>query len=334
MGTKVKDVLNALDKITGGRVLLKAEDYVNGKNPFVVTKSSNIPGKAITETPGLVCGNEDQEVKKIGVCMTLSESDIELAGSMGLDAIVAHHPIADAANSGGVSLRGYLELYGLAAFELHEAFHGLHPGIPYLHGHETFRVEVRYGNIPGNILFVGKAMEGISTLGDILNRLKTFMGRETEEAVLKKERKIRGCEDIKETSIEAAAKIILGEKDSPVKTIAHIFPHTGFSPEHLEQVCTEHEEIDTLIASISRVKEGNPLIEKARELGLNFLLGNSHAQEIFENGTPLAKAINKALPETEVYLLQERVTATPVREFGSQAIKDYSDFIVNKFLSS
>ncbi len=63
--------------------------------------------------------------------MTMTEGSIELAGATGVDAIVAHHPIAEAANSGGVILKNYLDLYNVAAFELHEAFHGLHPGIPF-----------------------------------------------------------------------------------------------------------------------------------------------------------------------------------------------------------
>ncbi|WP_186304272.1 Nif3-like dinuclear metal center hexameric protein, partial [Staphylococcus epidermidis] len=106
--------------------------------PFVIKKSSNLPGKEIIETPGLVYGDRNREVKKIAVTMTMTEGSIELAGATGVDAIVAHHPIAEAANSGGVTLKNYLDLYNISAFELHEAFHGLHPGIPFLHGHEVY----------------------------------------------------------------------------------------------------------------------------------------------------------------------------------------------------
>ncbi len=91
------------------------QDLASGKNPFVVTKSSNIPGKAGAETPGLVCGNMDQEIKKIAVLMTLTESGIELAGATGVGALVAHHPIVDATNTGGVLLKTYLGLYNIAA---------------------------------------------------------------------------------------------------------------------------------------------------------------------------------------------------------------------------
>ncbi len=57
--TTVADVLVALDVITGGRVIMKAETAFGTGNPFVVTKSSNIPGKAITETPGLIVGKSE-----------------------------------------------------------------------------------------------------------------------------------------------------------------------------------------------------------------------------------------------------------------------------------
>jgi len=333
LSVTVKDVLLALDKITGGRVVTSGEKYVDGSNPFVVTKSSHLPGKAITETPGLVCGNYNRDVEQLGVCMTMSESDIELAGALGLDVLIAHHPIADAANSGGVPLRGYLDLYGISAFELHEAFHGLHPGIAYLHGHEAFRVEVRYGGVPGNIVFVGKTFPEVKVLQDILDRLSKHMGREMEQSLLNEERKTRGTQNIYETSIETAPSILLGKSGAPVDTVLHIFPHTGFRPEHMEQLCKEHSEIDTVVASISRVGQDHELVKKADELGLNFLVGNSHAQEIFENGTPLAKALQVYFPEIKVYLLQERVTATPVSEFGSKAIQEYSEHIVDKYLT-
>ena len=48
----VRDILKALDVITGGRVITDSFGY-GGANPFVVTKTSGIPGKAVTELPGL-----------------------------------------------------------------------------------------------------------------------------------------------------------------------------------------------------------------------------------------------------------------------------------------
>ncbi len=224
------DVLQALDKITGGRCVKDLGDIFSGKNRFVVIKSSNIPGKSCMETPGLVCGKLESPVKKIAVTMTLTECNIELAGATGVDAIVAHHPIVEAANSGGVTLRTYLDLYGLSAFELHEAFHGLHPGIALLHGHKTFHVDIAYGGIPGNILFVGRALEGINTLGDILKRLQDFMGLSEEQAMLLAERNSRCCNGIMETNVATGGKILVGNPDSKISTSSTFSPIPGLRP--------------------------------------------------------------------------------------------------------
>jgi TrpR-related protein YerC/YecD len=85
-------------------------------------------------------------------------------------------------------------------------------------------------------------------------------------------------------------------------------------------------------ATISRVKPGHPLATRCQELGLNFVVGNSHALEIFENGLPLAKALAKLLPATEVLMFRDRVTATPLAKFGTQAVQDYADMIVENYL--
>ena len=42
----VRDILKALDVITGGRVITDSFGY-GGANPFVVTKTSGIPGNFI-----------------------------------------------------------------------------------------------------------------------------------------------------------------------------------------------------------------------------------------------------------------------------------------------
>ncbi|MFZ5648113.1 MAG: NGG1p interacting factor NIF3 [Bacillota bacterium] len=328
----VEDVLLALNTITGGRVPLNLADLFSGKNPFVVIKSSNIPGKEVTEIPGLVFGKQGQPVRKLAVLMTLTETAIELARATDVDAIVAHHPIADAANCGGVTMKNYLGLYNIAAFELHEAFHGLHPGLSYLHGHQAFRAEIAYGGIPGNIMFVGKALPEIRTLGDMLSRLRHLMCLEEEIQMLRSERKVRNCPQLEETSVAAGSRIIIGSPDNQVKTILHIFPHTGFNPSHLEQALREHPEVDTLLASISRVPDRHPLADKADELGLNFVVGNSHAMEIFENGLPLALALQRLLPEIEVVIFRERYTSTPLNSFGSEAIRSYADMIADKYL--
>lgn len=330
--TVVEDVANALHVITGGRVPRTLADLFSGRNPFVVMKSSHIPGKEVIEIPGLVFGNPRQPVRKLAVLMTLTENALELAGTAGVDAIVAHHPIADAANFGGVTMKNYLELYNIAVFELHEAFHGLHPGLPYLHGHRAFRVEIAYGGIPGNIMYVGKALAEVSTVGDILFRLNDLMGMKEELEMLKTEQGIRNCPVIQETNVAAGGKILCGSPENKVNIIIHIFPHTGFTPVHLEQAVREHPEADTLLASISRVPDEHPLIAKARELGLNFLVGNSHAMEIFENGLPLALALQKLLPGVEVFIFRERYTATPLKDFGSKSIQAYAEMIVNEYL--
>lgn len=326
------DVLQALDKITGGRCVKDLGDIFSGKNRFVVIKSSNIPGKSCMETPGLVCGKLESPIKKIAVTMTLTECNIELAGATCVDAIVAHHPIVEAANSGGVTLRTYLDLYGLSAFELHEAFHGLHPGIALLHGHKTFHVDIAYGGIPGNILFVGRSLEGVNTLGDILKRLQDFMGLNEEQAMLLAERNSRCCNGIMETNVATGGKILVGTPDSKISTIIHIFPHTGFTADHLAAVKNKFPEADTVLASISRVKDDHPLVAKARELGLNFIVGNSHAMEILENGMPLAIALQTLLPDTEVVLFRERITSTPLDQVGTPALREYARDIADRFL--
>jgi len=318
------DVLGALDIISGGRVIKRAEDPFAQGHPFVVTKSSNIPGKAVCETPGLVCGDPGKRVRKLAVSMTLTESQIELAGAAGIDAVVCHHPVADAASCGGVPLRGYVDLYDVAVFELHEAFHGRHPGIAWLHGHRPFRVEIAYGGLPGNVMFVGHALPEVKTVGDILDRLVAFTNLAHETELLEWERKHRGCPEITEAGIAASAEVLLGSREDEVGTLLHFFPHTGFSVEDLKRAKQEHPEIDTALVSISRVREKNPLVKTARELGLKMIVGNSHALEILENGLPLAYALRTLLPGVEVVIFRERVTMTPVERVGSPEIKEYA----------
>ena len=96
-------------------------------------------------------------VKKVAVMMTLTESAIELAGATGIDCLIAHHPIAEGSNTGGVTARDYFNLYHLAVFELHEAFHGLHPGIAWIHGSCAKHVNIRFGGVPGKIVWYGNA---------------------------------------------------------------------------------------------------------------------------------------------------------------------------------
>lgn len=330
----VADVLDALDVITGGRVVKSLSDVTAGKQPFIIMKSSGIPGKEVLEIPGVIYGDLNKEVKKIAVTMTMTEGSIELAAATGVDAIVAHHPISDASNSGGVELNKYLGLYDLAAFELHEAFHGLHPGISYLHGIKAYRTEIAYGGIPGIVLFVGETFPEVRTLGDMLQRLKTFMGLEQDQDLLTVEKEIRGASTLTETSVETLGRIILGNEDSPVRHVLHMFPHTGFSPEHLRMAVEEHPEADTVLASISRVYPGHDLIATARELGLNFIVGNCHVLEILENGMPLAYALDALLPEVEVVVFRERITSTSLHEVGTPELRAYAQEMSAKYLLS
>jgi hypothetical protein len=330
----VRDVLQALDKLSGGRCVMNQEDLTEGCKPHVITKSSNIFGKAVIETPGLVWGNPEMVVKKVAVMMTLTESAIELAAATGINVIVAHHPIADAANSGGVLLKYYLDLYDIAVFELHEAFHGLHTGIPFLHGHKPLLCDANYGGIPDNIAYVGETLPEVKTVGDMVDRLNQYMNIETEEQMLASEQNLRKCENILETTTSARCKILLGTRDKPMKKVIHIFPHTGFNAKHLESLMTEYPDVDTLLATISRVYPGNELISKAKFYGLNFICGNSHASEIYENGLPLAYAIRQQLPEAEIVVFRERVTSTPLDEFGSDKIRDYAKEMASNHLTN
>lgn len=326
----VGDVLTALDNLSGGRCLKTSADW--SRNPFIVTKSSNVPGKAVTETPGLVWGAPEMQVKKIAVLMTMTESAIELAAATGVNVIVAHHPIADAANSGGVLLKFYLGVYGIAAFELHEAFHGLHPGIPFLHGHKPYFATVAYDGIPGNIVYLGDVLPEVHTVGEMMDRLDKLMHVSVDERMLEAEKQIRACDAIEETSVAARCKILVGHRDRPIKRVIHMFPHTGFTAKHLETLVKENPDVDTLISTISRVYPGHELVHKAEELHLNFICGNSHALEIFENGLPMAYALKAQLPEAEIVIFRERMTSTPLDVFGSGEIRAYAKDIADTYL--
>ena len=322
--TTVKDLMAALNVITGGRMVESIEEAAKEEHPFVMWKDSGIYGKKILEIPGLIHGNLEQKIKKIAVCMTMTELSIELAGATGVDAIVAHHPIADAASCGGVTLRDYLDLYGISALECHEAFHGLHPGIAYLHGHRVVKSDISYGGVHGNVVFVGQMLPEVQTLGAILQRLDTHMGLETEKELLEFERHLKGSDEIQETSLLTKGRIYVGNESSPVQNVLHIFPHTGFSKANLYQAFKENPHIDTVIASISRVYPGHELIDAARALGLNFIVGNSHVLEILENGMPLAYALDQLLEGVEVVVFRDRVTSTPVSVLGGQQLKAYA----------
>lgn len=330
----LQNVVQELNHLTGGRVLLSQEHSGTSSpaHPFVILKSSGISGKEVLETPGLVYGDPKRQVRKLAVAMTLSEQDIELAAATGVDAIVAHHPIADGASSGGVTLRNYLDLYNIAVLELHEAFHGLHPGIPYLHGHRVHHADIHFGGKEGNVLYAGRTLPEIEVLGDMLDRLDDFMGLEKDDMLLKTEQALRGTPSLMETSQVTKGRIVIGARDTPVQHILHIFPHTGFTPEDLRQAKKQFPESDTVLASISRVPNNHALVEEARRLGLNFIIGNCHVLEIFENGLPLAYALEYLLPEVEVVVFREKVVSFPLRQMGSPLLKEYAEKMALEYL--
>jgi hypothetical protein len=321
--TEVNDVLEALNKISKGRMVMNWNEISSGSNPYVVMKSSNIPGKSIIEIPGLIFGDKHKPVKRIGVGMTLTESVIELASAMNLDLIIVHHPVADAASSGGVPFSDYLPLYGLALIEMHEAFHGLHPGLTLLHGHHKLITDISFGGIPGNVLHKGIAVEGVKTVGDILTRIELCLGRDIDFDILEAERAIRGEKTLQEATLSNPSKLYSGTLSSPVKHILHFFPHTGFSLEHLKSALLMYPETDTIIVSISRVREDHEFVKLAKERRLNFIVGNTHSVEIIENGLPMAYALEILLPDVEIFLLRERITAVPLQDVGHAKMVEY-----------
>lgn len=332
--TNVGHVLEALNHISQGRMITDWNQITSGSNPYVVMKTSNIPGKSVLEIPGLIFGDKHKPVSRIGVGMTLTESMIEMGSAMNLDLIIVHHPVADAANSGGVPFADYLPLYDLSLIEMHEAFHGLHPGMTLLHGHQKLSTDICFGGIPGNVLHKGVALEGIRTAGDILKRIDEWMGTEIDTILLEAERAIRGETGLSEATLANPTQLLSGELDSPVKHILHFFPHTGFSLDNLEKALEMYPETDTIIVSISRVREQHPFVKLAKERGLTFIVGNPHCVEIYENGLPLAYALELLLPKTEIFLLRERITAVAVKDVGHSKMVEYGRDMAHTHLVS
>ena len=332
MGYMVMDVLKALYIVSRGRVVLEAKDLLYANNPCVVTKTSHIPGKAVTELPGLVYGDLNDPVGKIGMVMTLTENVIEIAQPLGINVLVIHHPLADAASSGGVTLGDYLKLYGLSVFELHEAFHGTHPGVSYLHGFAATTIYTGYGDVPGVNVYIGEVLPGIKNLGDICSRLERFMGVAEEEEMLAAERRVRNVPDLEEALVRTKVEILLGTPESPVQRVVQFAPHSGFNPQLFEKVLEQHPQTDTLIAAKGRLTRDHPLVHMAAELGLNFLNGNSHGYEIFENWMPLSTALQMLLPGVPILVLRERVTAATLEQMGTPEIRAYAQEMAEKHL--
>lgn len=304
--TRIGDVVDVLDAMTGGRLSAAP----GPDNPWHVVKDSGLAGKAVTETPGLVVGDADAPVEKLAIAMTLTEHDIELARAIGVDLVVAHHPVADAASSGGVALNDYLPNYGLSVIECHEAFHGIHPGIALLHGHAPFHQDGSFGGVHGKVVMVGRPLPEVETLGCVVERVGRLLDRDVDEAVLRQERSVRGDGVVADSVTAPNPRVLVGDAATPVgEVVVHAFPHTGFDAGDLEQILEHHPEASTLILSISSPGCEDDLVRAAERRGLGVVVGSSHATEILENGVPLAMALEQLLPGVEVLLFRSRVVA-------------------------
>ena len=114
----------------------------------------------------------------------------------------------------------------------------------------------------------------------------------------------------------------------------HIFPYTGFTEEHLQEIVERYPEIDTILASVSKIKSDNILVKEARKLGLNFICGNSHSMEIYEDGLPLAYALRRELSEVEVVIFKETMVSIPLDYVSTKTLRDYGEAISKKYLST
>jgi hypothetical protein len=325
----VRDVEAVLDRITGGRLSAPP----GPDNPWHVLKSSGIAGKSVVETPGLVTGDPDAVVRRLAVAMSMTEHHIELARAMGVDLVVAHHPVADAASSGGVPLADYLTPYGVSVIECHEAFHGLHPGIAFLHGHEPFHHDGAFGGVHGKVVMVGRPLDDVTTLGDLVARVRTWLSREVDEQVLLAETAARGATRLVDSATAPGLQILAGDASTPVgPLVLHAFPHTGFGPEDLDAALAAHPGVTTLVLSISGANADGALVRRARDRGLGVVVGSSHASEILENGLPLAFALERMLPDVEVTLFRDRVVALPLVVAAPGRLGEYADRMADHLL--
>ena len=87
-----------------------------------------------------------------------------------------------------------------------------------------------------------------------------------------------------------------------------------------------------MVANISRPLPDSGLVKKARELGMNFVAGSSHAMEIFENGVPLAFALKYQLPDLEVLIFRERMVSIPIEMVGTEELRDYGSRMARGYL--
>lgn len=142
--------------------------------------------------------------------------------------------------------------------------------------------------------------------------------------LLKAEQNIIDCLELQEINALECATIVHGHPENEVGLILHCFPHTGFSVDNLNSILAAYPTVRTVIASISKVRNQHPLIGACAEKGLNLINGNSHALEIWENGLPLAYAIQALLPDVEVVVYRERITAYPLAAAGARELRRYA----------
>lgn len=62
--TDVGQVLEALNTISRGRMVMDWNEITSGTNPYVVMKTSNIPGKSVIEIPGLILAIKRNQSRK------------------------------------------------------------------------------------------------------------------------------------------------------------------------------------------------------------------------------------------------------------------------------
>jgi hypothetical protein len=158
----------------------------------------------------------------------------------------------------------------------------------------------------------------------VLDRIRTFLRRDVDDAVLREERLVRGSVELTDSVTAPGLRILHGDPENELgEVVLHAFPHTGFGVDDLEALLGDHPQAGTLILSISSARPDDDLVRAAAARGLNVLVGSSHATEILENGVPLANALDALLPDVEVLLFRSRVVALPLGVAATGALADY-----------
>jgi len=180
---------------------------------------------------------------------------------------------------------------------------------------------------------VGRPIAGVATLGDVLDRLRAMLGRDRDEEVLAREREARGLPELSDSITTPGLRLLHGEAETPLgERVLHAFPHTGFAVDDLEQLLERFPGIGTLMLSISGADAEAEYVGVAAERGVAVMVGSSHATEILENGLPLAIALQRMFPETDVLLFRSRVVALPAAGAASGLLADYGNRMADHLL--